>query len=144
MVAMNRMRNAVASRLRDECGGTLLEMGVVLPTFFVLLFGLINFSETLFSYSNATYACRTAARYASMHSSTSQTPCNTTCVQNMVKPMLYVWSYASATVTTTYGSGNTVGGTVKVSVKIDSYISVPFRPLQSVSVGSAAVRTISR
>jgi Flp pilus assembly protein TadG len=130
--------------MNGENGGTLLEMALVLPAFFMLLFGLVNFAETMFEYTNATYACRTAAHYASLHSTTSSVPCNATCVQNIVTPILYIPAYATATVTTTYGSSNTVGSTVKVATTIDSYISIPFLPLRTVAVGSSVQRTISR
>jgi Flp pilus assembly protein TadG len=129
----------------DEDGGKLIEMAVVLPTFFLLLFALFSFATVLFGYSNATYSCRVAVRYASLHSTTSSTPCNTTCVTNLVTPMLYAAPSGGVTVATTYGSGNVVGSTVTVFVKIAYTMQIPFfSGLKNVSVGSTAVRTISR
>jgi Flp pilus assembly protein TadG len=145
MVAVMRIWRRLSPRLRSECGGTLLEMAVVLPTLFLLLFGLFSFATVLFGYSNATYASRTGARYASMHSTASLTPCNTACVTSMVTPMLYAAPSGGVTVTTTYGSGNVVGSRVSVFVKITYPLQIPFfLGSTNVSVGSTAVRTISR
>ncbi len=145
MVAVRPKRRELARGLRDECGGTLLEMAVVLPTFFLLLFGLFSFATVLYGYSNASYASRTAARYASMHSTASLTPCNTACVTGMATPMLYAAPAGGVTVTTTYGSGNVVGSSVTVFVKIAYAMQIPFfSGAKNVSVGSTAVRTIER
>jgi Flp pilus assembly protein TadG len=129
----------------DESGGTLLEMALVLPVFFLLLFGLFSFAMVFFGYSNTTYSSRAATRYASLHSPTSLKPCNTTCVTALVTSMLFAAPSGGVSVTTAYGPGNTVGSTVSVFVKITYPLQIPFfLGSTNVSVGSTAVRTISR
>lgn len=128
--------------LTDERGGTLLEMAVVLPTFFLLLFGIFNFVIVLFGYSNATYAARAASRYASIHSTTSLVPCNIACISTYATQFLYAAPSGGVTITTTYGSANTVGSTVKVFVRIAYTVVIPFSSVRNISVGSTAQRTI--
>jgi Flp pilus assembly protein TadG len=81
------------SRLRDprgdERGSELVELAVILPVFFLLLFGLFNFSIVLFGYSNATYATRAATRYAALHSSTSLVPSTTASIQSYATQFLF-------------------------------------------------------
>jgi len=120
----------------------MLEMAVVLPTFFLFLFGIFNFAIVLFGYSNATYACRAGARYASLHSTSSLAPSSSAIVQGIVTPYLVAAPSGGVTVTTTWSPGNTVGSTVTVFVKIVYPIGVPLWSMQQISVGSTAQRTI--
>jgi Flp pilus assembly protein TadG len=122
----------------DQQGSMVVETAVVLPVFFLLLFGLFSFSLVLFNYSNATYAARAAARYASLHSNTSLAPCSTSCVQSYATLFLFAAPAVGTTVNTIYGSLNTVGGTVKVSVTIAYPVAIPFSSLTQITVGSSA------
>jgi len=139
-VAVERSRTA----RQGELGSTVLETALVLPPFFLLLFGLFSFSLALFGYCNATFSCRAAARYASLHSSTSLSPCTTASVTAVITPYLAVTPGATATVTPAWPSGNTVGNTVTVSVKLVYSVGIPFSTLKTLTVGSTAQRTIVR
>jgi Flp pilus assembly protein TadG len=122
----------------------MIETAIVLPTFFMLLFGFFQIGIVLLTYGNCTYAARTAARWAALHSTASVAPCNTTCVSGIVTPLLYVPS-GDITVTTTYGSTNVVGSTVTVLVKVVYTVKIPFyNGSQNFTVGSKVVRTITR
>ncbi len=128
--------------LKDRCGQALIEMALVLPPFFLLLFGLFNFSFMLFGYCNASFACRLGARYASLHSSTSLAPCSSSFITNLVTPYLWAATQDQVTVATNWSPGNTVGSTVSVSVTIVYPTGIPFFSLTQVTVGSTAQRTI--
>jgi Flp pilus assembly protein TadG len=132
------------SLLKGEEGSTVLETALVLPPFFLLLFGLFSFSIVLFGYCNATFSSRAAARYASLHSSTSLSPCTTATVTAVVTPYLAVTPGATATVTPAWPSGNTIGNTVTVTVKLVYSLGIPFSTLKTVTVQSVAQRTIMR
>jgi len=122
----------------------MLEMAVVLPTFFLLLFGMFNFAIVLFGYSNATYACRAGTRYASLHSATSLAPSSSATVRSIVTSYLWAAPSAGVTVTTTWSPSNTVGSSVQVFVKIVYPIGVPLLSLRQITVGSSAQRTVIR
>jgi len=128
---------------RDQSGGTLLEMAVVLPPFFLLLFGLFEFSIVMLGYCCAAFAGREAARYASVHSSTSVSPCTTASIQALAKTQIWAPS-ATITVTPTWPSGNTVGNTVKISISVAYPVGLAVISLSTVTVTGYAQRTITR
>jgi Flp pilus assembly protein TadG len=130
--------------LAGQCGSTALETALVLPTFFLLVFGLFYFSIVLFGFCNATFASRAAARYACLHSSTSLAPATTASVQAVASPYLPGAPLATTTVLPTWSPSNTVGGTVTVSITLVYSVGIPFTTLRSITVGSTAQRTILR
>jgi len=129
--------------LRDQRGSTLLEMAVVLPPFFLLLFGLFEFSIVLLGYCSASFACREAARYASVRSSTSISPCTTASIQALVKTQIWAPS-ATVTVTPTWASGNTIGDPVKISVSVAYPVGLAVISVSTVTVTASTQRTIMR
>jgi Flp pilus assembly protein TadG len=129
---------------RSSFGSAVLEVSIVLPVFFLLLFGLMYFSIALFGYCNATYSSRAAVRYASLHSSTSLSPCTAASVQSVVTPYLAATPLAASTITTTWSPSNTVGGTVTVSTTLVFSVGIPFSGLNAITVGSSARRPIIR
>ncbi len=86
----------------------MVEMAVVLPVFFALLFGLFGFSVALFGTMNANYAVNTAARYASLNSSTSLFPATTQSIQAMVISNLYLPASVTPSVVVTYTHAGTL------------------------------------
>jgi Flp pilus assembly protein TadG len=129
----------------DQQGSTLIEMAIVLPTFFMVLFGIFQFAEMGFGYCNATYAARRAVRYASLHSTTSLQPASTTVVSAIAKPFL-TGSGASAapTIAVAYGGTNTVGGTVTVTISLKYNLMIPYAKLNPINVQGYAQRVITR
>ena len=144
MSLRRRLLRVAALGMGEQDGGTLIEMAVALPTFFLLLFGLMDFSIMLFGYSNATFACRAGARYASLHSSTSLTPASAAMIQGVVTSYLWAAPSGGVTVNTTWSPANTVGSSVTVTVRIVYPIGVPQLSLSQITVGSSAERTVIR
>ena len=107
-------RGELVKLLEEDRGGAAIEMAVVLPVFFILLFGLFSFAIILFGYGNATYASRAGSRFASLHSATSLSPCTASSVQSFVMPFLWAAPSGGVTVATTWSPSNTVGSTVNV------------------------------
>ena len=139
-----QLRNELTKQIRDDRGGAALEMALVLPVFFVLLFGLFSFAIILFGYGNATYASRAGARFASLHSTTSLSPCTTTSVQNFVMPFLWAAPSGGVVVATAWNPGNTVGSTVNVSISIIYPIGMSVLSAGHVTVASGAQRIVAR
>jgi Flp pilus assembly protein TadG len=144
MIAGMRVARLLAGGARDKRGNTLVEVAVILPTLFLFLLGLFDFSIVLFGYSNVTYASRAAVRYASLHSSTSMAPSNAAAVQNVVTQYLWGAPAGGVTITTTWSPANTVGSTVNVLVRVVYPVSVPLLTLRQITVSSSAQRTIQR
>jgi Flp pilus assembly protein TadG len=107
--------------MKDERGGVLVEMAVVLPAFLILLVGTMKCSIILFNYSNAVYSVRAAARYASLHSDTSGNPTTAATINSIVSSNLRLAGGQAPAVLLLYGdrssgSGNYVGDLVGVGV----------------------------
>lgn len=122
----------------------LIEMAIVLPIFFLLLFGIFSYSIILFGRGNAICAANVAARYAALHSSTAVVPSTSASIKSYASAFLYAAPASGTTVTTTYSSSNTVGGTVTVTVDVTYPILIPFYGSRSLTVSASSQRTISR
>jgi Flp pilus assembly protein TadG len=136
--------------LRDDCGQTLVEVAVVLPAYFALLFGLFGFGVALFGMMNANYAVNTAVRYASLGSSSSTAPATTQAIQAIVITNLYLPAAVTPTVSVTYThagtvyydfAGAAVGDLATVSVV---WNNPPIWGIQNITIGAAGQRMVTR
>ncbi len=126
---------------RREDGSTLVEVAIVLPTFFLLLFGFFNIMFVLFGFCDANYAANVAARYASLHSSTSAHPATVASVKAVIQANLYIPGGATPTLIVNYsGNGNTVGQPVGIGIL---YQAAPGMALKNESVTVQAFRYIT-
>lgn len=64
-------------RADQQRGQSLLEFALVLPIFFLLLFGAIDLGRVIWAQDNLKAAAREAARYASVHGGSDVTGCPT-------------------------------------------------------------------
>jgi Flp pilus assembly protein TadG len=125
-------------------------LAFALPVLFTVIIGVLQYSLVLFTYCNATYACRIAARYASLHSSTSLAPSTSSQIQSLVTSNLFLSSAITPTVNVTYvtpalvSSTNIVGNVVEVTVSWNQTVAIPFMSSKSLSISSQAYRIISR
>jgi Flp pilus assembly protein TadG len=121
-------RSAKANRIRlhsrDEEGSELIEIALVLPIYFMLIFGFMGFAIVLFAYCNSTFAAKAAVRYAVVHSAATMYPCSATDIQNIVNPFLW-GAPSSVLITPSWTSSNTVGQIVTVTVKL-TYTGLPY------------------
>jgi Flp pilus assembly protein TadG len=75
-----RVKNAGSSIVQSESGATLVEFTVIMPLFFLIVFGIIEYGMVFFLQYNMLNAARTAARTMSVQGGTpaaaAQTACN--------------------------------------------------------------------
>jgi Flp pilus assembly protein TadG len=121
----------------------MVEFALVIPAFFILLFGFIQFSIIFFGYCNAKYASQVAVRYAIVHGSLSATPCTNIALTNIAKQYLWGAPSGAITVTSTWSPDNNPGSTVTVRVSILYKTLIPFSSLSTIPVGASAQGTIS-
>lgn len=136
-------RNVAAERVRNDSGQSLVELALVLPTFFVLMIGFINFCIIMFGLCNLSFASRQADRYACLHSSTSLLPVTQPKIDALVAP--YVFKYPSNTYSDllSYPTGtNIVGGTASVKITITYKIVLPFLTTSTIPLSFTASGTI--
>jgi Flp pilus assembly protein TadG len=125
--------------LKDDAGSDLVEIALVLPVFFILIFGIMNFAIVLFAYCNATFAARNAVRYAVVHSSTSLSPCTATTLQNIVNPYLWGAPSGGTVVTPAWNASNTIGNVVSVTVQMTYKNPFPYISPLVITVTSQGV-----
>jgi len=134
----------------DDQGGTLIEMAVVLPTFFMLLFGFFGFVVAFFGLMNANYAVNTAVRYASVHSSTSKNPATTATIQGILQDNMWLPPSMSPTLIVTHThagtlyynfAGATVGDLTGAGVV---WTNVPIWGITGIPIGAEGYRMVTR
>jgi Flp pilus assembly protein TadG len=130
-------------RFENEGGASLIEIALVLPVFFLLVFGIFQFAIVFCTFSNANYAVRKAARYASIHSTTALNPCTPATVQSMVAADLFV-SASQIYVVTVTGCPGSIGSNAKVSVSWSQKVYLPAYTTPSFDIGASTIRPITR
>jgi Flp pilus assembly protein TadG len=114
---------------------------VVLPTI-VLIFGIISFGMTVYTWSFLSNAARDAVRYAIVHGSKSTSPATADDIQTYVRNEAQGLTASAIDVSTTWNPDNNPGSVVSVQV---SYTFRPFYPFNGVSLplSSSAQMVIS-
>ncbi len=131
--------------LRDEEGGAVIEVALVLPVFLLMVMGTMQFGVVLCGYCTASFAARNAVRFASVHSNRSLTPATTASVQASVTPWLWIGSeVGTPTVAVNWASGNNVGNPVKVTVTETLRVVLPFTSKTQLTLNAVASRVIVR
>jgi Flp pilus assembly protein TadG len=139
-----RARRDVVRRSRGCLRGqTYVEfLMVVLPTL-LIIFGVISFAMTIYTYSFLSNAARDAVRYAIVHGAKSTSPATSDVIQTFVRNEAQGLSQSSITVSSCWNpqappnqcpgpTGNNTPGKV-VSVKV-SYTFHPLYPFAAVTL----------
>ena len=127
----------------SEKGAAMMEIALVLPLFFLLIFGCVQFAMVFFVYSNTVYATQTAVRYACTHGTVSGNAATNTILTNIISPLIWGAQANSITVTTAWSPDNSIGSTVTIKVSVLYKTRIPFFPsLSSVPMGVSAQGTI--
>lgn len=137
-----RLLERARRALIQEAGSNLVETALVLPVYFLLIFGLISFSLILFAYCNASYASRAGARYAATHSSTSLLPCTSATISGLVGPYLWGAPAGGVSITTTWTPSNTIGSTATVNVSMTYTSGMPYLNWNGVVVSTKSQQVI--
>lgn len=114
---------ASENRRRSQRGAAgMVELGIALPIFFTLLFGIVTYGHAMFADTQVSYAARAAARWASVRGSSSSTPATSATVQTYVRSKAKGLVANNLLVTTTWSPNNQAGSNVTVDV---SYSMTP-------------------
>lgn len=130
-------RSSLQKICLEEGGQSILEMAVVLPTLFLLVFGLFEFSMLLYTYSVMYEAAHQGVRYAEVHGSDTgviASGCSTSfpagvisTVQKAASASLHDTSAMTVTVCYPDTTGSTPLSSVTVTVGYNyvPYLNVP-------------------
>lgn len=125
-------------------GQAAMELALVLPVIFILLFGVIEVGRAFVVYSEVTNAAREGARYGVVH------PEDSTLIEAAVHSKLAIVSQEEVAVTVTYDDGAfpltepTFGDRVVVTVTHDLTLFIPIIAdlIGSLHIEVASARTI--
>jgi Flp pilus assembly protein TadG len=120
------LSGVLAALLSGEQGTELIEIAIVLPIYFALVFAITSFGIVMFAYCNASYAAKAAVRYAVVHSTATMNPCTATTIQSIVTPFLWGAPTGGVSINSSWTPSNTVGNTVTVTVTLTYSTGLPY------------------
>jgi Flp pilus assembly protein TadG len=125
-------------------GSAMVEFALVVPLFFLIIFGLVEMAIVFAGYCGATYAAQLAVRYATVRGgdNTVVTPCSSTDITTLVAPYLWAAQKNSYTVTTTWNPDNYTGSTVTVAITLTYKTGIPYSSLNTITIGTSSSGTI--
>ena len=126
------------NRRANQRGAAMIEMALVLPVYFLLVYGVFQICFVLFGYCNATYACRVAARYAAVNGTGNTYQCTAADVKNVATPYLWGAPKNGTTITTTWPTDHNPGSLVIVRIILVYPTAIPFSKLSQITVGTSS------
>lgn len=124
---------------RDEDGGEILEVALVMPVFLMFTFGVLQMMLFLYCYVAATYGSRAALRYATQHGAASMTPCAASDLQAIVRSYASVLPANNVVVTPTWvSSTHAVGTSVSIQVSLSYSTALAVTGFSSLAVTTTA------
>lgn len=129
---------------RREQGSSLIETALILPVFFLMIFGFIDFSLVVFGMGNANFANRAALRYATLHSSTSYSATTQQDLSKIIAPYIFSFPANTWSVVPRYPAGNVVGAGVYMTVTITYNWKVLGYTYQGVSYSNTGMGSIQQ
>lgn len=133
-----------ASR-RNDRGAALLEFGLVMVVFSMILFGVMDFGRAFYTYHFVSNAACEATRYAIVRGSTSTNPVTAADIESYVKSMTPSGiDPNSLTISTTWSPDNKPGSNVRVQVSDNFRFMTPFLNSYQVALADASQMVISQ
>lgn len=134
-------RNGVSED--GSAGQAIVEFALAATVFFILLFGIIEFSRLMLMYHHLGNVAREGSRYASVHGSTSLANATAADIENYVKSISPV-DPNNVTVTTTWENPNHEPKSwVRVQVNYDFKFIVPILYNSNIPLESTSQMVIS-
>ncbi len=127
---------------RDRRGATAVEFGLVIATFLMMTFGVIEVGRYTMIQQALNDSVHTGARYAIVHGSMSTAPATTASLQILVQNYSSVLTPSSVSVTVTFSPDNSPGSTVSIVATYPWSSAVPLLKLSSATISATSVSTI--
>jgi len=127
-----------------QSGSAMVEMALIIPLYFIIIFGLVEFSIVFAGYCGAAYASQLAVRYAIVRGgdNTVLGPCSAANITTLVAPYLWAAQKNGSVITTTWSPNNYTGSTVIVSISLTYSIGIPYFGQNAIKVGASSQGTI--
>lgn len=128
---------------RVQRGGTLVELALVLPVFFLIIFGILDFGRAIWAYNTIAYAAREGVRYAIVRGSVNVHPATANDIGQIVIGQANGLDPAKLTVTVTWLPNNNPGSKVMVQAQYNYVSIVPLLNLGTITMKSTANMVIA-
>src|SRR5690348_3257047 len=140
----NEIGKDVSKRWNDV-GTALVEFGLVIVVFFMLVFGVMDFGRALYAYHFVSNAACEATRYAMVRGSTSTDPATAADIESYVKsrPPLGI-DPSSLTVSTSWSPSDAPGSSVRIQVSDNFQCMSPFLRTYHMSLSVSSQMVISQ
>ena len=125
-------------------GQATVEFALTSVVFFLLVFGIMNFSLAVYSFNQVAYAAREGTRYASVRGATALSPAGADDVARFVKGEAAGLNPGSLTVNTRWNPDNNPGSFVSVDVQYRFALVMPFMNLPQLSLESTSQLAITQ
>jgi Flp pilus assembly protein TadG len=128
----------------SDTGQAMLEFAMTSVVFFLLVFGITNFSMAVYTFNQVSYAAREGTRYASVRGATAPSPVGADDVATFVKSEWAGENPDNLTVSTTWNPNNNPGSFVIVEVQYTFNFVMPFMNLPQLSMESTSQLAITQ
>jgi Flp pilus assembly protein TadG len=129
-----------------SAGQAMVEFAMVVAVFFMVLFGIMMMTLTVYDYNTVSSAAREAVRYAIVHSPASARPATTAQIQQIAINNAVNLVASQLTVTVSWpADANLPSQTdAQVNVSYKYQLNVPFTPAFTMTVASTAQMLVSQ
>jgi Flp pilus assembly protein TadG len=129
-------------RRQHQRGNALVESGLVMLVFMVMILGLTDFGRMVWSYTMVAHGAREVTRYAVVHGSDSGTRASVSDIQGIVTSRSPGLDPANTTTTVIFAPDQSAGSTVTVGVAYNFYPLTPYVPVGPIKLVSASQMVI--
>jgi Flp pilus assembly protein TadG len=129
---------------QSDRGQATIEFAMTSVVFFLLVFGIMNFSLAVYSFNQVANAAREGTRYASVRGATASSPAGSDDVARFVKNEAAGLNPGNITVSTTWNPDNNPGSFVTVDVQYQFAFVMPFLNLPQLSLESSSQLVITQ
>ena len=123
-------------------GQTMVEFGMSVTAFFILVFCTINASRVIYAYDFVSYVAREGSRYASVHGKQSRNPASSDDIKNLVLGEVQGLDSKSVNVKTTWTPDNKPGSVVSVQVQYTWKYGTPYVNFAPITLTSTSTMFI--
>lgn len=129
--------------IRDSRGTSVIEFALIVPIFFLAMFGTIDFGRAMWAYSTIESAATEGARYAAIRGSNKLLPATESEVKTFVAGRAYALDVEAGDVTVNWAPNNDPGSLVTVQVEYDfSFLMIGFLPLPAIELSTSSTLTV--
>src|SRR5438309_10633519 len=125
---MRSQRQVSELRRRRQKGNTIVESGLVMLAFLLILFGILDFGRMVWSYTLVSYSAREATRYAMVRGLASGHTASVNDIKSVVTKSALGLDPNSITTNVTFNPDQSAGSTVKVAVTYNFSAIAPYIP----------------